>query len=133
MLTGHGPSDASRRTLPAPPRPAAAFQRTAAARAAADCAATPLGRGIDPMQREHSLGRVDGNAFNLGHGRSPVRVFDSRTYGTRCRGAVHPNGKAQRIPPNRRVKRRMTLRSSALPAVTAMSYRNARSGITVTV
>ena len=52
---------------------------------------------IHPVQSEHRFGRIDGNTCNLLHGRPPVRLFDSRTLAQRCRGAVHPNGKAHRI------------------------------------
>src|SRR5215471_9137239 len=41
---------------------------------------------IDPVQREHSLGRVDGNSLNLAHGRSPVRVLTTELWHQMPRG-----------------------------------------------
>ena len=46
--------------------------------------------GIRAMQGEDGLGRVDRNACNLVHGRLLFTL--TANLGTRCRGAVHPNG-----------------------------------------
>jgi hypothetical protein len=55
--------------------------------------------GIDPMQREHRLGRVDGDAFNLGHGRSPVRVSTTELWHQMPRGRPPQRKSRRRIPP----------------------------------
>jgi hypothetical protein len=41
---------------------------------------------VNPMQRKHRLGPVDGNARNLGHGRSPVRVSTTELWHQMPRG-----------------------------------------------
>src|SRR5947207_9078553 len=123
MPTGHGPSDASRRTLPAPPRPAAAFQETSAAHPAADRAATPLGRRHRPLQCEHRLGRVDGNALNLGHGRPPVRVSTTELWHQMPRGPSTPT--VERSAIRHRAVAMSAECASAFPPHAASLYRAA--------
>ena len=87
---------------------------------------------IDPVQREHRLGRVDGKALNLGHGRSPVRVFDGRTLAPDAAGPSTPTEKAQRIPPisghGRPSFGKITDNGCLASAVMTMGRRNAVRG-----
>ena len=67
--------------------------------------------GVNPMQRKHRLGRIDGNARNLGHGRSPVRIFDDRTLAPDAAGPSTPT-----CVPTLSRKRCSTRLCPALPA-----------------
>jgi hypothetical protein len=44
---------------------------------------------IDAVEGEDRFGRVNRNAFILGHGQLRFWLFTAQ-FGTRCRGAVHP-------------------------------------------